>query len=52
MYFGFSQLPPLAFIIYVIEVTLSGVAAGLIGYWLSKALERIGVRPPAEVVVK
>jgi energy-coupling factor transport system permease protein len=52
LYFGFSKLPALAFIIYVIEVTLSGVAAGLIGYWLSKALEKIGVRPPAEVVVK
>jgi ABC-type thiamin/hydroxymethylpyrimidine transport system permease subunit len=51
-YFGFSQLPALAFIIYVIEVTLSGVAAGIIGYYLSKALERIGVKPPSEAVIE
>lgn len=51
-YFGFSQLPPLAFIIYVIEVTLSGVAAGIIGYYLAKALERIGVKPPSETVIE
>jgi ABC-type thiamin/hydroxymethylpyrimidine transport system permease subunit len=51
-YFGFSQLPAVAFIIYVIEVTLSGVAAGLVGYYLAKALERIGVKPPSEAVVE
>jgi energy-coupling factor transport system substrate-specific component len=51
-YFGFSQLPPLAFIIYVVEVTLSGVAAGIIGYYLAKALERIGVKPPSEAVIE
>ncbi|MDF1514413.1 MAG: ECF transporter S component [Anaerolineae bacterium] len=51
-YFGFSQLPALAFIIYVIEVTLSGVAAGIIGYYLAKALERIGVKPPSEAVIE
>ncbi len=52
IYFGFSKLPPLAFIIYVIEVTLSGVAAGLIGNYLAKGLERIGVRPPTPAVIK
>ena len=51
-YFGFSQLPALAFIIYVVEVTLSGVAAGIIGYYLAKALERIGVKPPSEAVIE
>jgi ABC-type thiamin/hydroxymethylpyrimidine transport system permease subunit len=51
-YFGFSQLPAVAFIIYVIEVTLSGVAAGIIGYYLAKALERIGVKPPSEAVIE
>lgn len=51
-YFGFSNLPPLAFIIYVVEVTLSGVAAGIIGYLLVKALERIGVKPPTEAVIE
>jgi energy-coupling factor transport system permease protein len=52
IYFGFSKLPPIAFIIYVIEVTLSGVAAGLIGYYLAKGLERIGVKPPVPAVIK
>jgi energy-coupling factor transport system substrate-specific component len=52
IYFGFSQLPILAFIIYVIEVTLSGVAAGVIGYYLAKALEAIGVKPPREAVIR
>jgi energy-coupling factor transport system substrate-specific component len=51
-YFGFSQLPILAFIVYVVEVTLSGVAAGIIGYLIVKALERIGVKPPARAVVE
>ena len=52
LYFGFSQLPAIAFIIYVIEVTLSGVAAGIIGYYLAKALERIGVKPPEAAVIE
>ncbi len=52
IYFGFSKLPIIAFIIYVIEVTLSGVAAGLIGYYLAKGLERIGVKVPAPAVIK
>jgi energy-coupling factor transport system substrate-specific component len=52
IYFGFSKLPIIAFIIYVIEVTLSGVAAGLIGYYLAKGLERIGVKPPTPAVIK
>lgn len=51
-YFGFSQLPAMAFIIYVVEVILSGVAAGIIGYYLAKALEKIGVKPPSVAVVE
>src|SRR4030042_2751425 len=51
-YFGFANLPALAFIVYFVEVTLSGVAAGLIGYYLAKALERICVKPPAPAVIK
>jgi ABC-type thiamin/hydroxymethylpyrimidine transport system permease subunit len=52
VYFGFAKLPIMAFIIYVVEVTLSGVAAGIIGYYLAKALEKIGVKPPAVSVVE
>jgi ABC-type thiamin/hydroxymethylpyrimidine transport system permease subunit len=52
LYFGFSQLPPIAFIIYVVEVTLSGVAAGIVGYYLSKALERAGVKAPTEAIIE
>ena len=52
LYFGFSQLPAMAFIIYVLETLASGVVAGVIGYYLSKALERIGVKPPEETVIE
>jgi ABC-type thiamin/hydroxymethylpyrimidine transport system permease subunit len=51
-YFGFQQLPALAFIIYVVESLAGGAIAGIIGYYLSKALERIGVKPPEETVIE
>jgi energy-coupling factor transport system substrate-specific component len=52
MYFGFSQLPAIAFIIYVLERFAGGIIAGVLGYLLAKALERIGVKPPEVTVIE
>ncbi|MGE5221470.1 MAG: ECF transporter S component [Omnitrophica WOR_2 bacterium] len=52
IYFGFSQLPIGAFIVYVLEEGAAGVIGGLIGYYLARALEAVGVKPPKAVVVK
>jgi energy-coupling factor transport system substrate-specific component len=51
-YFGFEQLPPMAFLSYLGTKFLSGVIAGLVGHYLGVALEKVGVRPPAEAVIE
>ena len=56
-YFGFNETIKtgagrIAFMIFLGEKLLSGVIAGLIGHYLGVALEKVGVRPPAEAVVE
>lgn len=51
-YFGFSDLPFTAFMIFLGEKAISGVIAGLVGHYLGVALEKVGVRPPATAVVE
>jgi len=51
-YFGFAQLPVVAFIVYLGAHVVSGVLAGVIGHYLAVALDRIGVRPPAAAVIE
>lgn len=52
IYFGFSQLPFWAFLVYLFEVFLAGVFGGLAGYALARGLERIGVKQPAPAVIE
>ena len=52
VYFGFSQLPLWAFIIYLLEVFVAGILGGIAGYLLAKGLEAIGVKQPAPAVIE
>jgi energy-coupling factor transport system substrate-specific component len=52
IYFGFSQLPPIAFITYVAATVVGGLIGGVAGYYTSRALEKMGVKQQAVAVIR
>jgi len=51
LYFGFSQLPFWAFVVYVLEVIAGGLISAVLGYGILRVLEAVGVKPPKPAVV-